>query len=54
MSVEEQIEEILQEASAYGLRYEVNMWAKQYIEDGYLSLQAYQKAFKDCIKQTKR
>jgi len=32
MSEEEQIEEILQEANAYGLRSEVKAWAEMYMK----------------------
>lgn len=50
MIAEEQIEEILQEASAYGLRVEVIDMAKKFIEDGYDKVTAYEMAFEELIK----
>lgn len=50
LSTSEQIEEILMEASAYGMRYEVEKTAKQLIKDGYNKLDAYISAFEDWIK----
>lgn len=50
LSAAEQIEEILMEANAYGLRLEVDMTAKQLVKDGYNKLDAYESAFMDWIK----
>ena len=50
MTTEEQIEEILHEASAYGLRVEVMETAKQYMEEGMERLLAYENAFNEWIK----
>lgn len=51
LSVAEQIEEILVEASSYGLRVEVEATAKQLVKDGYNKLDAYHSAFEDLIKE---
>lgn len=45
-----QIEEILIEASAYGLRYEVYEEAEKLIKEGYSRLYAYSTAYNDWIK----
>jgi len=50
MTSEEQIEEILIEASAYDLRVEVMESAKGFIEDGYDKVTAYELAFNEWIK----
>jgi hypothetical protein len=52
MTTEEQItiELILVEASAYGLNYEVEATAKQYIEEGRDEVSAYQDAYNEWIK----
>ena len=52
ISVEEQmdIELVLEEASAWGLRYEVEQTAKQYIEEGQPVVDAYHFAYEDWIK----
>ena len=53
MSEEQQIEEILQEANAYGLRQEVKDTAKKLIEKhkpDLSKLSAYVIAYKDWIK----
>jgi hypothetical protein len=50
MTTEEQIEEILMEASAYGLRIEVLETAKDYIKEGYDKVSSYQIAFNEWVK----
>ena len=52
ISVEEQmdIELILEEASAWGLRYEVEQCAKQYIDEGHSPVDSYHFAYEDWIK----
>ncbi len=52
ISIEEQmdIEMILEEAGAWGLRYEVEVTAQQYIKDGHLPVDSYQFAYDDWIK----
>lgn len=50
MTTEEQIEEILMEASAFGLRLEVLNTAKQYIDEGCERLLAYEMAFDEWVK----
>jgi len=50
MTAEEQIEEILIEASAYGLREEVMETAKGFVEDGVERVLAYEYAFKEWVK----
>ena len=52
ITIEEQmdIELILEEASAWGLRYEVEQTAKQYLEDGHLPVDSYHFAYEDWIK----
>jgi len=50
MTTEEQIEEILMEASAYGLRLEVMEWAKRFMEEGHDKIIAYELAFKEWVK----
>ena len=44
------IELVLEEAGAWGLRYEVEHTAKQYIEDGHEPVDAYHFAYEDWIK----
>jgi len=50
MTTEEQIEEILHEASSYGLRIEVMESAKGFIEEGYDKVTAYELAYQEWIK----
>jgi hypothetical protein len=52
MTVEEHmdIELILTEASAWGLRAEVEMTAEQYIKEGVESVTAYDYAYNEWIK----
>jgi hypothetical protein len=50
MTHEEQIEEILHEASAYNLRWEVMEEAKKLQEEGYDRVTAYELAFKEWVK----
>jgi len=52
LTLEEQmdIEMILEEASAYGLRYEVEQTAKEYIEEGHPIVDSYHFAYEDWIK----
>ena len=52
MTTEQQIdiELILEEASAWGLRYEVEATAKQFIEEGRDIVSAYQDAYYEWIK----
>ena len=52
LTIEQQkdIELILEEASAWGLRYEVEHTAKQYIEDGHSPVDSYHFAYEDWIK----
>lgn len=52
MTIEQQIdiELILTEASAWGLQYEVEETANQYIEDGMEIVTAYQYAYSEWIK----
>ncbi|MDA9262816.1 hypothetical protein OAC86_00600 [bacterium] len=45
-----QIEEILAEANAYGLRSEVTQTAAQFTKEGYSNLDAYSLAFNEWIK----
>jgi BMFP domain-containing protein YqiC len=52
LSTAEQLEEILIEAGAYGMRNEVEHAAKQLVKAGYNRLDAYQSAFEDLIKET--
>ena len=51
-SLEEQmdIELILTEASAWGLRIEVEQSAKQFINEGHKVVDAYQYAYEDWVK----
>lgn len=46
----QEIEMILLEASAWGLRVEVEETAKQYIEEGHNSVDAYQYAYAEWVK----
>jgi hypothetical protein len=50
MTTEQQIEEILMEASAYGLRWEVIETAKQYQSEGMDKVLAFQNAFNEWVK----
>lgn len=50
MTSEEQIEEILHEAHAYGLRVEVMETAREYMKDGYDKVTSYEYAFGEWIK----
>ena len=50
MTNEEHIEEILIEASAYGLRDEVHNSAKQFMEEGYDRMVSFEMAFAEWIK----
>ena len=52
MTSEEQIEEILIEASAYGLREEVMEWAKKEMKENpsIQKVEAYELAFKEWVK----
>ncbi len=52
MTVEQEIdiELILEEAGAWGLRYEVEHTAKQFIEEGMEVVTAYQYAYYEWIK----
>jgi hypothetical protein len=51
-SLEEQmdIELILQEASAFGLQFEVEETAKKFLEEGCSPIEAYQHAYYEWIK----
>ena len=51
-SLEEQldIELILEEASAYGLRVEVEEYAQRYLGEGCTPVEAYQHAYYEWIK----
>ena len=50
MTESEQIEEILWEASAYGLRVEVIDTARKFMDEGHNRLLSYQMAFKEWVK----
>ena len=52
MTIEEQmdIELILTEASAWGLRIEVEQSAQQFINEGHNVVDAYQYAYEDWVK----
>ena len=50
MTAEEQIEEILMEASAFGLRWEVIETAKQYQSEGVDALTSFENAFNEWVK----
>ena len=50
MTTEEQIEEILMGASAYGLRIEVLETTKDYIKEGYDKVSSYEMAFDEWVK----
>ena len=52
MTVEQEldIELILEEAGAWGLRYEVERTAKEFIEEGMEAVTAYQYAYYEWIK----
>ena len=51
MTESEQIEEILWEASAYGLRIEVINAAIKFMDEGHTRLLSYQMAFKKLINE---
>ena len=52
LTIEQQkdIELILEEASAWGLRVEVDLTAKEYIKEGHQPVDAYQFAYEDWVK----
>ena len=50
MSIDEQIEEILMEASAYGLRIEVMEYAEKFIKEGYDKVTSYELSFQEWVK----
>ncbi|MEY4334045.1 MAG: hypothetical protein RLZZ196_2788 [Bacteroidota bacterium] len=52
ITIEEQIdiELVLEEASAWGLRVEVEQTAKQYIDEGHSIVDSYHFAYEDWIK----
>jgi hypothetical protein len=50
MTTEHQIEEILMEASAYGLRWEVIETAKKYQSEGMDKVLAFETAFNEWVK----
>lgn len=50
MTESEQIEEILYEASAYGLRIEVMDTAKKFMDEGHTCLSSYEMAFNEWVK----
>jgi hypothetical protein len=52
ITIDEQmdIELILEEASAYGLRVEVEEYAQRYISEGFTPVEAYQHAYYEWIK----
>lgn len=50
MTIDEQIEEIIMEASAYGLSFEVIETAKQYQSEGIDKLLSFENAFNEWIK----
>jgi hypothetical protein len=50
MTLEQQIEEILMEASAYGLRLEVIDFANKLMKEGNDKLIAYEMAFNEWVK----
>ena len=56
MTTEEQIEEILMEASAYGLRTEVMDWARKEMKENpkMEKVDAYQIAFNEWVKQKEK
>ncbi len=56
MTNEEQIEEILMEASAYGLRLEVIEWAKKemVVNPNIDKVDAYQQAFSEWVMEVKK
>lgn len=49
MTTEEQIEEILYEAHAYGCRQDVMNVARKLINDGVKRIDAYHQAYNQCI-----
>jgi hypothetical protein len=52
ITIDEQldIELILEEASAYGLRTEVEEYAQRYLSEGFTLVEAYQHAYYEWIK----
>jgi hypothetical protein len=50
MIAEEQIEEILIDASRYGLRIEVLETAQKYIKEGYDKITSYEMSYQEWIK----
>lgn len=50
ISDKQTIEEILAEANAYGLKWEVQDWANKLMNEGKPELEAYQLAFYEWIK----
>jgi len=50
MTAEEQIEEILMEASALGLRVEILETAQKYLNEGYDRVTSYEMAYQEWIK----
>lgn len=50
MGSDVQIEEILMEADAYGLRKEVIESAVEFMKEGHKRVDAYELAFKDWVK----
>ena len=50
MTNEEHIEELLIEASAYGLRNEVFEWAKKFMDEGYDRVTSFEMAFSEWVK----
>jgi hypothetical protein len=51
MTAEAQIEEILIEASAYGIRSQVMDTARQFMTDGHDRLNSYERAFKHLVNE---
>lgn len=51
MTTEEQIEEILYEAHAYGVRQEVLNMARKLINNGVKKMDAYHQAYNQCINK---
>lgn len=50
VSEQEHINELLAEAKAYDLRWEVETTAQSYIEEGYSAIEAYEMGFNEWIK----
>jgi len=51
MTTEEQIEEILYEAHAYGVRQEVLNMARKLMNEGVKKMDAYHQAYNKCINK---